>query len=89
MSSSDFTEYMAYNQISPGGLERFDILTAMICCTVANLLKDKGRTFEIKDFKIDWGADSVERKPVGWKMIKTKLKAWADRHNENLQKEKE
>ena len=59
----------------------------MICCTVANMLKGKGKPFEMKQFQMNWGG-SADKEPVSWKGIKSKLKQWADRHNENYRLQK-
>lgn len=83
LSSAEFTDLMAYNSISPGGLERFDSLVALQCCTVANMLKGKGKPFTIKDFVMDWGREAEK---VDWRDIKTKLKQFATRHNSRIEK---
>lgn len=50
MSSSEFSEWMAYAQIEPFGEERQDVRQAIIACTVANSVPRKGRPYTVNDF---------------------------------------
>jgi len=83
--SREYTLQMAYNEISPGGLERFDTLASLICCTMANMMRSKGRAFTMDDFKINWSPEIS--KSVGFNDIKIKLMQWATGHNKKVEKE--
>lgn len=76
IDSREFGEWIAYNQISPGGPERADARAALIACTVANATPRKGgRRYKIKDFLLNFGkqAAPVRRKAED---IKAKLLHW-------------
>ena len=86
VDSQEYTYQMAYNNISPGGYERFDTLVSLLCCTIANMLRSRNRPFTMSDFKINWGTE--ERESVSWKGLKTKLKQWAIMHNRKIERAK-
>ena len=76
---------MAYESLSPGEPERSDLQTALIACTMANVMKGKrGRPFQIKDFLLKF--DLPERKTV--EEIKMKLALWKNGLNKKLEKDK-
>jgi hypothetical protein len=55
MSSHEFTEWQAYFRHDPFGNDRFDMLVALVCWTVANSLRPKGATpIPLENFVIDW-----------------------------------
>lgn len=56
MSSSELTEWMAYEKITgPLGRRRQDIQAATVAATIANANRSKGKKFKIKDFLIPYG----------------------------------
>ena len=51
ISSREFAEWIAFNQIEPFGPDRADIGHAIVASTVANSAKGKkGKTYRISDF---------------------------------------
>ena len=74
---------MAYESLSPGEPERSDLQTALVACTMANVMRGKkGRPFQIKDFLLKF--DLPERKSA--EEIKMKLALWKDGLNRKLEK---
>lgn len=56
VSSSEFVEWQAFNNISPWGPERGDVLAAMIAWTTATSAHSgKGRRPKLRDFIPRWG----------------------------------
>jgi len=83
--SREFGEWTAYESLSPGEPERSDLQTALVACTVANVMRGKkGRPFRIKDFLLKF--DLPERKTV--EEIKMKLALWKNGLNKKLEKDK-
>jgi len=74
ISSREFGEWMAYDEISPGDPERADLRAALISCTMANVMKTKkGRPLQIKNFLLKFDlparktAEEVKAKLLSWK----------------------
>jgi len=75
MSSAEFGEWLAYDQMNPGEPERGDLQAAMIAMVVANAHKGKkGKPFEIKDFLLKFKDSAPVQKSA--QEIKTKLTSW-------------
>jgi len=79
MSSREFTEWEAFNRISPGEPERSDLQSALICMVIANMLKGrKGRTFEIGDFLLRFKPKKVQARTQ--REIRLKFEQWRAMH---------
>ena len=82
VDSFEFSEWLAYENFDPGDPERSDLRTAVICRTVMESQRVKGRKPQIKDFllkfKIPVAKQSVQS-------IKEKMTAWVH-HQAALQK---
>lgn len=52
ISSSELTEWVAYDGIEPFGQHRADLHAALIACVLANIHRDpkKGEPYKIQDF---------------------------------------
>ena len=53
MTHSEFINWVAFNQMSPGGHERGDIQAALISSTIANAMSGgRGRRAKVQDFML-------------------------------------
>lgn len=86
IDSREFSEWMAYEEISPGDPERADLRAALIAHTVASCMAaKKGRRFKLKDFLLRFRKGPPQRKSA--KDLKTKLIAWKTGHNAQFEKD--
>jgi hypothetical protein len=65
MSSDEFTDWMAYYQISPFGDYRQDIQAALVASTIANANAPKGKVYKITDFMVNFKDASESRHMSG------------------------
>ena len=64
MSSSELTDWMAYERITgPLGRRRQDIQAATIATTIANANRGKGKKFKISDFLIQYDQLGQRKSP--------------------------
>ena len=61
MSSKEFLQWIAFNKLEPGYPQREDDHTALICHTIGNMLKSKGKPFELSDFYINYEPKNKEK----------------------------
>jgi hypothetical protein len=54
MSSEEFSEWAAYYELNPFGPKRADYQAAVIARTIAQANAPKGKTFQIKDFVLEF-----------------------------------
>ena len=89
MSSKEFSEWIAYEAISPGEPVRGDVRSALIAHVVANAApRKKGRRpFDIKDFILNFTPKMQH--PKTFKDLKLKMMAWKSMHEEKLEQEKQ
>lgn len=78
MDSPEFGEWVARERLEPSEPYRSDLRTALLCCTVANVVRQamgtkKGRPFQIKDFLLKF-EPQVERPPV--EAVEIKMRSW-------------
>lgn len=73
ISSTEFTEWCAYDLISPGMPERGDYHAALISMVIANVNKARGPRARIEDFLLKFHAPTTKAQPM--KELKTKLMA--------------
>ena len=84
INSREFGEWVAYEEFAPGDPERADLRTALIACTMANVMRGKkGRPFQIKDFLLKF--DLPVRKTM--EDVKVKLLQWKASVNKKVEKE--
>ena len=57
MTTEELHWWMAYNEKSPIGPERWDYNFAMVASMIANVHKTKGKPVSIKDTVLKWGGD--------------------------------
>lgn len=75
MSSREFSEWIAFDKISPIGRERDDFLFALVAWTIAEANRSrKGKKYKISDFIPKWGRKGKE--PQDWRVIKNKMDAF-------------
>ena len=84
MTSSEFAEWLAYDQISPGEPERGDLRSALVASVIANSQKGKGRPYSISDFLLKFKTGKPTRKSA--QEIKTKLKSWLSMYKSQAEK---
>jgi len=77
MSSSEFSEWQAYNTLEPFGEDRADLRMGILAATTVNMLKGKGKPAKVTDFIPQFGRDRVDPE----KVLRTKLKQIALIHN--------
>ena len=77
ISSKEFAEWMAYEQLSPGYPEREDAQAAVVAQTVYNMMRAKGRARPLKDFLLNFRVP--ERRPAEEMMMT--LLSWAKAMN--------
>lgn len=57
ISPDEFRGWLAFDRIEPIGLERFDVLFAILASTFANCHLGKGQSaYKLKDFLPNWGS---------------------------------
>lgn len=79
IDSREFSEWAVFSQTEPIGADRFDILAAHICATIANCTPRKSRRpLTIKDFLIQW---TPHRKRRTAKEMQNTLMAFANSLN--------
>ncbi len=75
---------MAFDRISPIGMERFDYLAAIVACSITNRLRGKGqRALSVSDFVPKWGGSKAKAK-MSPDDIQTLVKFWANRVNQHI-----
>ncbi|MEU1219230.1 phage tail assembly protein T [Streptomyces microflavus] len=68
-TSAELAEWMAYEHVAgPLGPERGDLLHGMLCATVANANRGKGKKAEPKDFIPKWD-QGAKREPMDWRQM--------------------
>jgi len=64
MSSADYAEWIAYQQLEPTLGERLDILFARLMWLVASMMRDKNSPkLQVSEFVPDWDPKSHTKKP--------------------------
>lgn len=74
MSSREFSEWIAYEQIQPGSPLREDIHAALICSVLANVNRTKGKKYKVDDFLLDF-SEGKSGRPKTVKALKNKMMA--------------
>lgn len=76
ISSKEFGEWKAYENVEPGNPQREDLRAALICATVANASPNRRSGFQYlpKHFMLKF-EDVIEQKPTA-NQLKMKLLAW-------------
>ena len=78
ISDAEFRNWQAYDRISPIGMERLDVLTAMLRATIAQVNGKKGKQYKVSKFMPQWKRKSRTQSPAEMEMILTKV---AKAHN--------
>jgi hypothetical protein len=77
ISSREFGEWMAYEEMDPGEPERSDLRAALIACTIANTaLTKRSKPYDIQDFLLKF--DEVRAKPTSQKEASRELRIKMD-----------
>jgi hypothetical protein len=83
VSDYEFKMWYAYNKLSPIGLERFDLLFAMVCTTIAQVNAGKGKRYTVEDFMPKWNGES---KKMTGKQMEDMLMAYTKVRNSSFKK---
>lgn len=78
MSSREFAEWRAFDQLDPFGQERGDLRNAILCQLIANALTVKGKKPSVDDFMPKF--EKAHAKQTDEQMHET-LMAWATQTN--------
>lgn len=76
VSSSEFTEWVAFEKTNPSGEERADIRNALLCYTIVSAVGG-GKGAKLEDFIIDFEKDDNNKGD----MVNQKLEAFIMQHN--------
>jgi hypothetical protein len=79
MSSSEFSEWMAYYSIEPFGEERADWRGALVPYMLACFMRKKGRKPRFEEFMLSTQMDAEPKKAESTKTMMAKLKGIASR----------
>jgi len=63
MSSQEFTQWIAYNNLDPIGDVRQDYNAALIARTIAQVNAKKGKVYKLEDFKLDFEGPEKMKDP--------------------------
>lgn len=89
LTSTQLSEWEAYNRLEPIGRYRDDYRTALLCAVVANITRKKGtKLATIDDFMLNWDTEQPKKRKQSLSEMKTILLTIKQHYNRKQSRKK-